>query len=160
MYSTLEKKRLLLAVKTCRACKKAFRPIKGNLISDHCCCSEKCFITVPRLPLEPVIPVTQFVKPSKSRRERHRKQQKRERVQSKGFFDSDDWRALRYKFLEMRGKECMHCGQTSGSMYVSHLQHRNKRPDLALSFDNVQILCKICDLGKTANAIDFKSQFE
>ena len=45
----------------------------------------------------------------------------------------------------------MLCGETKGQMHVDHIQPRSKRPDLALTFDNCQVLCKDCNLGKRAN---------
>jgi 5-methylcytosine-specific restriction endonuclease McrA len=39
--------------------------------------------------------------------------------------------------------------ETSGSvMHVDHIKPRWKYPELSLSFENLQVLCKDCNLGK------------
>lgn len=34
-------------------------------------------------------------------------------------------------------------------MHVDHIKSRRKRPDLALDFDNLQVLCGPCNHGKS-----------
>src|SRR5690606_21842035 len=65
------------------------------------------------------------------------------------FFDSREWRELRYQVLKHYGRKCMLCGCTSGEMHVDHIKPRSKYPELALEFTNLQVLCRPCNLGKS-----------
>jgi HNH endonuclease len=68
------------------------------------------------------------------------------------FYDSDDWKRLRYRALQHYGAKCMCCGATAkdgATIHVDHIKPRSKFPDLELEFSNLQILCKICNLGKS-----------
>lgn len=67
------------------------------------------------------------------------------------FLDSYEWKALRMKVLTKYGPVCMCCGATRADgeqMHVDHIKPRRKRPDLALVFDNLQVLCGTCNHGK------------
>lgn len=68
------------------------------------------------------------------------------------FLLSFEWRALRMKVLAHYGATCMCCGATKENgvvINVDHIKSRKKRPDLALSFDNLQVLCDVCNHGKS-----------
>jgi 5-methylcytosine-specific restriction endonuclease McrA len=72
-------------------------------------------------------------------------------VESDLFLESYDWRQLRYKVLTHYGSKCMCCGRTpkDGSvMNVDHIKPRKLFPQLALDFNNLQILCHDCNHGK------------
>ncbi len=72
-------------------------------------------------------------------------------VTSKAFLRSYEWRALRMKVLDKYGARCMCCGATPEhgvKMHVDHIKPRRKYPELALSFDNLQVLCEECNHGK------------
>ncbi len=68
------------------------------------------------------------------------------------FYNSDAWRALRVRVLETHGCKCMMCGRSPKDhnviVHVDHIQPRSKRPDLELNFENLQVLCEDCNLGK------------
>lgn len=64
------------------------------------------------------------------------------------FFQRQDWRILRYQALKVYGRKCALCKQTEGRMHVDHIKPRSLYPQLALIFDNLQILCEDCNLGK------------
>lgn len=66
------------------------------------------------------------------------------------FYASDEWRRLRYRVLKEYGRKCMCCHKTDGVMHVDHIKPRSKYPDLELVFDNMQVLCEDCNLGKSA----------
>lgn len=69
-----------------------------------------------------------------------------------GFYETREWRALRYKALVMHGPTCQCCGATRGQGVVIHVDHvkpRSKFPALQLDIDNLQILCEACNLGKS-----------
>jgi len=75
---------------------------------------------------------------------------KRVKKYGEGFYSSREWIKVRYKVLSTYGRECMLCGDT-GQMHVDHIKPRSKYPDLALDFDNLQVLCKSCNIGKMAD---------
>jgi len=74
-------------------------------------------------------------------------------VQSEDFYRSPAWRALRYRVLVAHGNACQCCGASPRKgfpLHVDHIKPRSKYPDLALEFDNLQVLCPDCNLGKSA----------
>lgn len=67
------------------------------------------------------------------------------------FYESEEWRTLRYQVIEFYGSRCMACGKTPkhGVMiHVDHIKPKSRFPELALEFNNLQILCDDCNLGK------------
>ena len=72
------------------------------------------------------------------------------------FYDSPEWRTLRYQALKASNGKCQLCGST-GQLHVDHIKPRSKHPELALRLDNLQVLCKDCNLGKGAwDATDWR----
>lgn len=68
------------------------------------------------------------------------------------FYDTDEWRALRYQALKLYGARCQCCGATptpGNPMHVDHIKPRSKYPELELALSNLQILCRPCNLGKS-----------
>lgn len=65
------------------------------------------------------------------------------------FYDSEDWREVRYKALKINGRICALCRSTDGVMHVDHIKPRSFHPELALDINNLQILCRPCNLGKS-----------
>ncbi len=68
---------------------------------------------------------------------------------SNDFYNSREWKELRYKAIRTYGRVCMACGQTNGVMHVDHIKPRSMYPELQLDFSNLQILCADCNLGKS-----------
>lgn len=69
----------------------------------------------------------------------------------KDFYSSRAWKILRYQAFEKYGNRCCCCGGTPAdglAMHVDHIKPRSTHPDLALSLDNLQILCEDCNVGK------------
>lgn len=68
------------------------------------------------------------------------------------FYHTPAWRNLRYAVLKKFGAICQCCGATPVSsgrpMHVDHIKPRSKHPELELVFDNLQILCEDCNMGK------------
>jgi hypothetical protein len=67
------------------------------------------------------------------------------------FLESYDWRRVRMQALIKYGRRCMCCGATpatGATMHVDHIKPRLTHPELALSLDNLQILCHECNHGK------------
>ena len=67
-----------------------------------------------------------------------------------GFYWSDAWRDLRYRVLVKFGRSCMACGVMGSPAHVDHIKPRSKYPELELTFDNLQVLCEACNMGKRA----------
>jgi hypothetical protein len=62
-----------------------------------------------------------------------------------------EWRKLRMQVISHYGARCMCCGaspKTGAVINVDHIKPRKLFPNLALDFDNLQILCSICNHGK------------
>lgn len=75
---------------------------------------------------------------------------KEEREAADKFYDSWEWKRVRYMAIKRSNGCCEACG-TSGknvSLVVDHIKPRAKFPELALSLDNLQVLCKDCNMGK------------
>jgi hypothetical protein len=68
------------------------------------------------------------------------------------FYESPEWLAVRYEALRLANGCCDLCGNTaqgSGSpLHVDHIKPRSLFPDLELSVNNLQVLCRGCNLGK------------
>lgn len=72
-------------------------------------------------------------------------------VASKEFLLTYEWRAVRMQALKKYGAKCQCCGATPASgavMNVDHIKPRKLFPELALSLDNLQVLCHECNHGK------------
>lgn len=68
-----------------------------------------------------------------------------------GFYWSDAWRQLRYRRLVESGGRCQACGRTAKDgviIHVDHIKPRSKYPELELAYDNTQVLCDDCNIGK------------
>ena len=65
------------------------------------------------------------------------------------FYDSPEWKILRSKALQAYSPICMRCGNKD-NLEVDHVKPRSKYPELELKFDNLQILCRDCNLLKGA----------
>lgn len=76
---------------------------------------------------------------------------------SNAFLDSREWKELRYKALLRYGRQCMCCGaRPPTEIHVDHIKARKTHPHLALSLNNLQILCKMCNQGKGTRSEDFR----
>lgn len=72
---------------------------------------------------------------------------------SLSFYESDDWKRVRYQALVKHGAACQCCGATRSDgvkLHVDHIKPRSKYPELELKLDNLQILCEPCNMGKSA----------
>ena len=64
------------------------------------------------------------------------------------FYESYDWRRLRYAIIQKYGRECMCCGAKNVQIHVDHIKPLRKNWDLRLDPDNLQVLCFECNHGK------------
>ena len=77
-----------------------------------------------------------------------RETQKTAKSRSKAFYQSWEWKKLRFEVLKYYGAECMCCGSTH-HIVVDHIKSIRRHPDLSLDFDNLQVLCNDCNMGKS-----------
>lgn len=77
---------------------------------------------------------------------------KSSKADSECFYRSKEWRKLRTRVLEKYECKCMMCGRSPKDhgivIHIDHIKPRSKHPELSLDFDNLQILCEDCNLGK------------
>jgi hypothetical protein len=84
----------------------------------------------------------------------HPKAKDRIRAQEgpRGFYWSDEWRAVRYVALRRSRGVCELCGtppSVGKPLHVDHIKPRSKYPELELDASNLQVLCADCNLGKS-----------
>jgi hypothetical protein len=71
-----------------------------------------------------------------------------------GFYDTQEWKELRYKVLQRYGATCQCCGATrqdNVKIHVDHIKPRSRFPKLELDINNLQVLCEPCNMGKRAH---------
>ena len=77
------------------------------------------------------------------------------------FLNSIEWKDLRLKVFDRYGRACMKCGANhtaQNKMNVDHIKPRKYYPELALDFDNLQVLCGRCNKSKgNKNMIDYRN---
>lgn len=65
------------------------------------------------------------------------------------FYQSPEWRDVRYKALKKHGAACQCCGaKPPPPLHVDHIKPRITHPYLALHIGNLQVLCADCNKGK------------
>jgi len=75
------------------------------------------------------------------------------------FYDSQKWKKLRLRAFEEYGNRCQCCGRFPPEVIldVDHVKPRSKFPELELELDNLQILCRDCNRGKSNfTSVDFR----
>ena len=82
------------------------------------------------------------------------------RNKGKSFLQSTEWKKLRSEVVRKYGRKCMKCGSTPKNPKMTHVDHikcRKHFPELALDFENLQILCCNCNKEKgNKNSIDYR----
>lgn len=69
----------------------------------------------------------------------------------KAFYQSYDWRKLRFQVLTEDGEKCVLCNRTAKNgavMHVDHIKPLRYNWALRLSRSNLQVLCDACNHGK------------
>jgi len=97
-----------------------------------------------------------YIKYKKKREKLHRRavrQSAKARGASRegGFYDSDEWREVRYIALRNNNGKCELCGRGKHDgvkLHVDHIVPRSKNRELELEPTNLQVLCDSCNLGK------------
>jgi hypothetical protein len=72
-------------------------------------------------------------------------------VMTDAFLSSYEWRRVRMEALKKYGPVCQCCGAspaTGAVINVDHIKPRRVFPELALTVENLQILCHECNHGK------------
>jgi hypothetical protein len=72
-------------------------------------------------------------------------------VATDAFLRSYEWRRVRMQALKKYGNRCQCCGAspiTGAVINVDHIKPRKLFPDLALTLENLQVLCADCNHGK------------
>lgn len=67
------------------------------------------------------------------------------------FYSTREWMKIRWECLIKSDGKCIMCGrskQDNAILHVDHIKPRSKYPELELDINNLQILCKECNLGK------------
>jgi 5-methylcytosine-specific restriction endonuclease McrA len=75
----------------------------------------------------------------------------KQRSKIKDFYNSKQWKELRYTALRMSEGRCQICGATAQDgvrIHVDHIKPRSKYPELELDLDNLQVACEDCNYGK------------
>ena len=92
------------------------------------------------------------------------KKPKKPKVAKREFLETYAWRKVRMEALLKYGPRCMCCGatpQTGAVMNVDHIKPRKTYPELALSVENLQILCGECNHGKgNWNTTDWREKWK
>lgn len=65
------------------------------------------------------------------------------------FYQTREWKELRYKVLLHYGRKCLCCNSTDKPLHVDHIKPISKYPELKLEITNLQVLCEDCNLGKS-----------
>lgn len=96
------------------------------------------------------------IKSAKKKKNRGKNKARRNRVTKRNndeFYSSREWRSLRARVLEKYECKCMMCGRSPKAhgivIHVDHIKPRSKHPELSLDFNNLQLLCEDCNLGKS-----------
>lgn len=76
------------------------------------------------------------------------------------FYDTIEWKRVRYERLRIDGRRCKCCGRSGGALdkitgrvviiHVDHIKSKSLYPELCLTLGNTQCLCDDCNLGKGA----------
>lgn len=75
------------------------------------------------------------------------------------FYQSREWLELRFDALKKYGRICALCRSTEKRLHVDHIKPRSLHPELELDLNNLQVLCKECNLGKSnRDDTDFREQ--
>lgn len=128
------------AQKNCERCSNQVNGDKLHALLGFC--SEKCFDDYTE---ESRTKAAEF-------NESYQKQLK-ERLNYHRFYESPEWYRIRYQAIQINGGSCQACGagRNEGAIIqVDHIKPRIKFPELALDINNLQVLCKECNLGKSS----------
>lgn len=147
----------------CKTCgKETYRPVAFDY------CSAKCRENLLSPPILVRSNVRQKDGSIKLTIRKHRKNNKNKRItlqdlidnldkprikvlsKSNAFIARPEWKALRLQVINHYGANCMRCGSVD-NINVDHIRPKSKYPELALDFDNLQVLCWSCNKEKNVH---------
>ena len=77
-----------------------------------------------------------------------------------GFYGTLKWIKIRKRVIRTYGAKCMKCGSTD-DIHVDHIKPRSKYKKLQYKFNNLQVLCKVCNMEKSNfNETDYRGLYE
>lgn len=80
------------------------------------------------------------------------------RADESGFYSSVEWLALRKRVLRVYKHICMKCGNSDDIIHIDHIKPRSLYPKLALEFENLQVLCRCCNIRKSnREEVDYRT---
>lgn len=71
----------------------------------------------------------------------------------KDICNTPKWIKLRNQVFKKYGYKCMKCGYEDKSNHIDHIKPKSKFPELKFDFDNLQVLCKLCNFEKSNRLI-------
>ena len=133
-------KRKLALQRKIQEYKEAF----GVQLKEPTCAQDEARL---RILFQKLKPVEKRTKPKKAKKKRQRRTYKN----NDDFYNSREWMDVRYKALQLHGRQCLCCGAKAPGveLHVDHIKPRSKYPELELDINNLQVLCKACNLGKS-----------
>jgi hypothetical protein len=78
-------------------------------------------------------------------------ERKRKIEEAQSFYSSPEWLKLREQVIREEGRVCAQCGRhikNDNDVTVDHIRPRTKYPHLALSRENLRVLCRRCNSRK------------
>jgi 5-methylcytosine-specific restriction endonuclease McrA len=72
-----------------------------------------------------------------------------ERWSQKSLRRSRRWTVLRETVFSRFQRKCMACGRSRTKLHIDHIKPVSRYPHLAMHLDNLQILCRRCNLKKS-----------
>lgn len=73
---------------------------------------------------------------------------RQEKFVGNAFYQSWEWKKARYETIKRYGAVCMCCGSEQ-NIVVDHIKPRRFYPALELNLENLQVLCRDCNQGKS-----------
>jgi len=87
---------------------------------------------------------------------KYKKKRRGKKRKKSSFYSSWEWKKVRFKVIERYGAICMCCNSTE-NIVVDHIKPVSRFPHLRLVFDNLQVLCRDCNMGKSSDSFtDFR----
>lgn len=105
----------------------------------------------------PLFPLISKIKKSKPRQKVKQAIKNLPNEAGIAFYESKKWQALKQKIFSIYELRCMQCSAEKTELHIDHIKPRSKYPELELILDNLQILCRRCNLEKSNNnEIDYR----
>lgn len=76
-----------------------------------------------------------------------------------GFYRTEEWRRLRRIAILVYGNRCLRCKRVppGRDLHIDHIWPSSSSPEKRLLLTNTQPLCKQCNMWKSAQYLDFRS---